>query len=44
MAAVIVERQEDTVTIQIQVKLSRSMLDSEEAIQRRRIPARAAEG
>jgi hypothetical protein len=33
MAAVVVEREEQTVTIQIQVKLSRSMLDTEEAIQ-----------
>src|SRR5947209_6915173 len=33
MAAVIVERQESSVTIQIQVRLSRSMLDTEEAIQ-----------
>jgi hypothetical protein len=33
MAAVVVEREENTVTIQIQVKLSRSMLDTEETIQ-----------
>ena len=33
MAAVVVEREENTVTIQIQVKLSRSMLDTEEVIQ-----------
>jgi hypothetical protein len=33
MTAVVVEREESTVTIEIQVKLSRSMLDTEEAIQ-----------
>jgi hypothetical protein len=33
MAAAVVEREENTVTIRIQVKLSRSMLDTEEAIQ-----------
>jgi len=33
MTAVVVERQESSITIQIQVRLSRSMLDSEEGIQ-----------
>src|SRR5436305_3765559 len=33
MTAVVVERQESSITIQIQVRLSRSMLDSEETIQ-----------
>src|SRR5437763_1110232 len=33
MTAVVVERQESSITIQIQVHLSRSMLDSEETIQ-----------
>ncbi len=33
MAALVVEREENSITIQIQVHLSRSMLDSEEAIQ-----------
>jgi hypothetical protein len=33
MAATIIERQENTVTIQISIELSRSMLDTEEAIQ-----------
>src|SRR5262249_25354696 len=33
MAASVVERDENTITIQIQVRLSRSMLDSEETIQ-----------
>src|SRR5262245_37416152 len=34
MAAAIIERQENTVTIQVSITLSRSMLDTEEAIQR----------
>ena len=34
MAATIIERQENSVTIQVTVPLSRSMLDTEEAIQR----------
>src|SRR5947199_14676 len=34
MSAVIVERQENAVTIQISIPLSRSMLDTEEAIQK----------
>jgi hypothetical protein len=33
MPAVIVERQRDTVTLQVQVTLSRSMLDTEDAVQ-----------
>lgn len=33
MSATIVERQESSVTIQVQIRLSRSMLDTEEAIQ-----------
>jgi hypothetical protein len=33
MSATIIERQENTVTIQVSVKLTRSMLDTEEAIQ-----------
>ena len=33
MTALVVERQENSVTIQIQVPLSRSMLDTEETIQ-----------
>jgi hypothetical protein len=33
MAAVVVQRQDNSVTIQIQVRLSRSMLETEEAIQ-----------
>jgi hypothetical protein len=33
MAAVVVERQENSVTVQVQVQLSRSMLETEEAIQ-----------
>ena len=33
MAATIIERQENTVTIQVSIPLSRSMLDTEEAIQ-----------
>ena len=34
MPAEIVERQENTVTIQVSIPLSRSMLDTEEAIQK----------
>jgi len=33
MSATLIERQENTVTIQVQIRLTRSMLDTEEAIQ-----------